>query len=233
MKKLTILALFAFLFFNLTFSQTIVMFPDRTFTRENGLNKAIDEDDLNIKGSKYINSKYQQANLSTHPDILFNVRYNAFNDDIEIEGKEKTSYALNKYNGTIIVAFLSGENFINSKYTDKNNAVSTGFFQVLSRAKDVFLLKKERVTIKEKEEAKTTYHKDKPAKYVRKDAEYYLKINNGYASKIPKKNKEFANLFGNDKESILKYIKTNKLKLKKEDDLIKIFKHIESLNPKK
>ncbi|WP_397364760.1 hypothetical protein [Olleya sp. R77988] len=233
-KSIILITLFSCFFCLESFSQTIVYYADRTFTRENGLNRANDDgEDTNIEGSKYINSEYQQANLSTHPNLLFNVRYNAFNDDIEIQGKENTSYALNKYSGTIIVSMLSGENYINTKYTDSKGNLSTGFFRFLSSSNDIFLLKKQTVIVKEKVEAKTTYHKSKPARYQRSNDEYYIKINDGTASKLPKKNKDFANLFPKEKESILKYIKTEKIKLKKEEDLIKIFKYIETLKQEK
>ena len=231
MKKSIILFIFITTFFCAkSFSQTIVYFADKTFTRENGLNKANDTDDANIEGSKFIKSNFQQASVSTHPNILFNVRYNAYNDDIEIEGKENTSYALNKYNGTIIVTMLTGETYINTKYIDNKENINTGFFEVLNTSGEFFLLKKQTITIKEKEEAKTTYHQSKPAKYIKGKDEYYIKTNNLTATKIPKKNKDLAKLFPNQKVAILKYMKDEKIKLKKEEDLIKVFKYIEDSN---
>ncbi|AUC74253.1 hypothetical protein [Olleya sp. Bg11-27] len=228
MKKSIVLIIFITTFFCAkSFSQTIVFFADKTFTRENGLNKANNSGDTNIEGSKFIKSHYQQANISTHPNILFNVRYNAYNDDIEIEGKENTSYSLNKYSGTIIVTMLTGETYINAKYIDNENNINTGFFEVLKTSGEFFLLKKQTITIKEKEEAKTTYHQSKPAKYKKSKDEYYIKTNNLTATKIPKKNKDFANLFPNKKDAISKFIKDEKIKLKKEEDLIKVFKYIE------
>jgi hypothetical protein len=210
-------------------SQQVVLIPERTFSREMGMNTAEREENPDIEGSKYIYPLYQQATLSTHPNILFNVRYNAYNDDMEVQGKENNSYAINKYSGTVIVALVNGDNYINSKYTDKNEKINTGFFKVLNTSGDFFLLKKETITIKEKEVAKTTYHKSKPAKYVKISDEYYIKINNLTAKKAPKKSKDFANLFPENKEAILSFIKSEKIKLKKEEDLIKVFKHIENL----
>lgn len=208
-------------------SQQVALIPERTFSRDMGMNTAEREENPNIEGSRYIYESYQLAKLSTHPDILFNVRYNAYNDDIEVQGANNTSYALNKYSGTIIVTMLTGENYINSKYVDNKENIKTGFFEVLNTSGDFFLLKKQTIFVKEKEIAKTTYHKDKPAKYVKSSDEYYVKINDLTANKIPKKNKEFANLFPQEKETILSFIKSEKIKLKKEEDLIKVFKHIE------
>ncbi|WP_289044767.1 hypothetical protein [uncultured Olleya sp.] len=229
-KSIAILALVASLVSFESIGQTIVHFPDRTFTRENGLNKANDYEDPNIIGSKYIFSVYQPAKLSTHENVLFNVRYNAYNDDIEIQGKEEnTSYALNKYSGTIIVSLLSGQNYINTKYVDSKNNSKTGFFQILNTNSNFYLLKKQTIILTDKIEAKTTYHKSKPAKYTQSKDQYFIKKDNNTATEIPTNNKKFAGLFPDQKKEVLSFIKEEKIKLKKEDDLKKIFNFIKKM----
>lgn len=67
----------------------------------------------------------------------------------------------------------------------------------------------------------------KPSRY--KIIENYAVVQNGISRKVSLNKKNLADIFGNDKGSIEKYIKDNKLSYKEESDMIRVFNYYNTL----
>ena len=183
-----------------------------------------------IKGSPYIADEFGKANISLKPDVLFHVKYNAFVDQMEVINKDKTSYVLNKSIDNVIVNFLEDKKTYQLFSHLENDVATNRFFNVLNPNAKTLLLKKEEITLKEKQPAKTTYEKDKPARFAKSPDSYYIKYPNKLtATELPSNKKEFAKKFPNIENKILEYIKSEKIKLSKEADLIKLFNELNRL----
>ena len=205
------------------------IFDIDNFFNDNGLKentKAYDD----IKGSPFINDEFKKANISLEPDLLFYIKYNAFVDQMEVMGKNKTSFALNKSIDNVIVNFLEDKKTYQVFSHLENDVATNRFFNVLNPNAKTLLLKKEEITLKEKQPAKTTYEKDKPARFAKSPDSYYIKYPNKLtATELPSNKKEFAKKFPNIENKILEYIKSEKIKLSKEADLINLFKELNRL----
>ena len=146
MKIKLILLLF---FCTAGYSQQNITFADgRGAFQANSSNFiTIDNDNtIDVEGSKYIQENYIPATISVYSGYKFNVRYNAYDDDMEVEGKDNKSFALNKGEKNLEVTFLNtNTTYSLYTYTNKENKTIAGYFQKLTSGEKVTLLKKEKI----------------------------------------------------------------------------------------
>lgn len=188
--------------------------------------------DESIEGSPYLTDAYSPITISTEKNKKqLQARYNAFTGDMEILNKENgASYVLNRKITNYDVIFQASKKVYRSyKHRTENGGLNHDFFLVLSDG-NISLLKKESIKLSKKVEATTSYDKERPAKYKKERDTYYVKIGEKYPVKMTAKKKDISNLFPSHAKDILNHIKTNKLKVKQEKDLVKLVKFIADLN---
>lgn len=122
---------------------------------------------------------------------------------------------------------LGKQNFIYLplKETDK---VTSDYFELLVEGKWQ-LLKHYRCEVIRAEKQKSPYEGQQKDRFsIKKD--YYLVFpGENFAVLLPQSSNDFFEHFGNNEEKVRKYYKTNKLKLKKEKDLILLFTFLNTL----
>ncbi|WP_298894151.1 hypothetical protein [uncultured Psychroserpens sp.] len=207
--------------------------PNRQNLTSPGLIYAFDLNDNSIIGTPYIENDFMPGKISADKDgKLFSLRYNAFSDVMEIKKDNNDIEALNKDLLNVTITFSKGNkayrayNYIDS---DTNNG-KRGYFVVLTDASiEKPLLAKEIISFTEKKKAASSYAKTKPAQYKRKSDVYYTLNDKGIAVEIPSKKKEIAKTFPKHSKEILSFIKSNKIKTSKKEDLIKLVNYINTL----
>lgn len=100
-----------------------------------------------------------------------------------------------------------------------------GFFVVISEGENFKLLNKESVEYKEAVPSNGIKMYEPLTFKCQKDR-FYIGYKNNTATRLPTKKKEFFALFGKTSKGISSYVKKNKLNIKKEDDLVKIFQYL-------
>jgi len=163
--------------------------------------KSINKD--NIKGSPYSDENFKMAKI-TPLNEKYLVRYNAVQDEIEVKTKEGNLLLLEKKSNYTVE--LQNKTYKTFNYNPNSNNTELVFFVVGSEFKNLSILKRETKKFHEEKKGVTSYHADKPAYY---DDKYKTQL--------------FI------KFVIKKYIKDNKISLKKEDQLLKLLKHINTL----
>ncbi|WP_298904497.1 hypothetical protein [uncultured Psychroserpens sp.] len=207
--------------------------PARQNLTSPGLIYAFDLNDNSIIGTPYIENDFMPGKISADKDgKLFSLRYNAFSDVMEIKKDNNDIEALNKDLLNVTITFSKGNkayrayNYVDS---DTKNG-KRGYFVVLSDASSKKpLLAKEVIKFTEKKKASSSYAKTKPAQYKRKDDVYYTLNDKGIAIKIPSKKKDIAKAFPKHSKAILDFIKSNKIKTSKKEDLMKLVDYINTL----
>lgn len=213
------------------YSQQNIAFADGEYGRYNNF-ITVDNDNLNydVEGTKYINEEYLPAKLSSYPDLTFNIKYNAFNDEMEVQSKNNKSYALNKLAKSVSVRFLHNNvTYSIFDYVNNDGVVETGYFQNISSGDKVLLLKKESIMFIKEKPSKTGYDEHRPPQYRRLKDKLFVKINNQNAIELPKSKKSILKLFPDKKSQISSFIKENKIKTSNESDLVKLVNYISSL----
>jgi len=185
----------------------------------------------NIKGSKYINETFISTKISSMPSQIFGVRYNVFSDEMEFQGIDNKIYALNKNDVTVVVTFTeTNDSYYIFNYLDDNSIQKKGYFTKLNSKGKNLLLKKNRIVFFEEQASKTGYDDPKPAMYKTMKDRIYIKLGDNDAVLMPtKKSKLAKQIFPDNEKEVLKFIKSNKIKLKNEEDLNKLVEFTQTL----
>mgnify|MGYP003678232948 CR=1 FL=1 len=196
------------------------------------------EIDLNIKnrsetvlaeGSPYVTDEFLSLKIENFKDKIFSGRYNAHNGEMEIKLSEDKIIALDNNVDYTITFIGSKKKYKTYTYKDANLNPQRDFLVVVDKDSSFTLLKKEYIKFQEKVKPKSSYDKEKPAKFTKGNDTYYLNFDN--ETKILFQNKkQFLGSFPKAEAQLKSYIKKNKLSLKDENDLIKIVAYLSSIS---
>lgn len=195
-------------------------------TKEKGPYK-IDWD--NVKGSPYLYEDYKLGTFyigdKSYGNIM--IRLNTYNDEIELyteDGKE--TEALMKIDNSRVV--FGDEMLKLYNYVDEEGSEAQGYFLVLSDQKNVSLLLRKKCVFSPNEKAMTANQADRAAKFTQYDR-YYIVKDGKKPVLVDAKKKSILKLFPGKEDEIKKYIKSEKLKLKNQEDFAKLVTFIDSL----
>lgn len=223
--KTTLILLFCF---TASFSQTEI--ENVNVLRSSNSLSTFANYDTSIKGSPFIQKNYESAKISKLDKRTFSTMYNAHRDFMEILKDGGTQYFLPSKKYPYKVFFLESNKTYKAYSYKKKKDYAYGFFKIATKNTSCNLLVKEIITLKKAEKPKTGYGEYKPSKFNRKKDAYYINFTkNDIAIKLPKKKKAFYKLFSSNSDNIKKYIKKEKLSIKKEKDLAKIITYYNSL----
>ena len=105
-----------------------------------------------------------------------------------------------------------------------------GFFKILAKNDKAFLLGKQFIEFKPEVKPKSNFETLKPAKFERKKDTYYLKLSDqDIVIELPTRKSKFLDVFNSKSNAVKNFIKKEKLGIKNEEDLIKIFNFYVSL----
>lgn len=185
----------------------------------------------NVIGSPYVSEDYQQVKINSVENKIYSGRYNAYINEMEIlVAAGRDPIALDISNNDYEVLFLNNNKLYKTFNFESNRGITKrGFLVVISEENDIMLLKEEIIKFYDKVAASSSYDQDKPAKFRREDDNYYIKLKSGRIVYLPSKDKDIAKAFPEYSKEIMAFVKKNKLKTKKEEDLIKVANYIGSL----
>lgn len=183
--------------------------------------------DKSIQGSQYIDENFLIGKLSIN-DKLYTYRFNAYRDEFEFIMDGKPYYLPKAYNYTLT---LSGINKIYKVFQfKKDSQLKDGFFVILATAINYTLLLKEEIKLSNEVVPKSGYEKYQPPTLKRVKDTFFIGFSDNTAVEIPKKKKEFYSLFNGQSKKVEAFVKSNKLSIKKKEDLLLLFKYLQSLN---
>jgi len=183
----------------------------------------------NIDGTPYYDESFNSAKI-TPIDKVFFVRYNAALDVMEViqqsdtlvMNKKNRNYIIKQNKGSLTYKILEN---VETKGEDK-----LGYYIQLTDGKSIKLYRKDRKKFVESKRAAYGNINKTTAKYKEQKSEFYIEYgNSGSAVKLPKKKKALVKLFASKENDIKAFIKDKKIKLTKEQDLIKLINYANSL----
>ena len=185
----------------------------------------------NVMGTPYINEDYQQVRINGTDNKIYSGRYNAYINEMEIlVAAGRDPIALDISNNDYEVFFLQENKLYKTFNFESDRGITKrGFLVVISEENDIMVLKEETIKYYDKVAASSSYDQDKPAKFRREDDNYYIKLRSGRVVYLPSKDKDIAKAFPEHSKEIMAFVKKNKLKTKREEDLIKVANFIGSL----
>ncbi len=179
----------------------------------------------NVKGSPYLYESYKLAQLYIADKSYGNImmRFNTYSNEIELLPRDGQEIgALMRVDDSRIT--FEGKTLKLFTFKDEEGYEKKGYFLVLNDEKNVQLLLRKKCVFSPNEKALTMNQADRAAKFTQYD--YYYIVKDGEPIQVDAKKKDILKLFPEKENDIKNYIKSEKLKLKKEEDLAKLIDYI-------
>lgn len=223
MKKIILFITITFSFYSLLYSQKILdLSVYRDFKGWIDLNPT----SLRvIEGSPFFNDNWLKSNLklANNEYLIDSLKYDIYSENLLFKYKGIEYYISDKKD---LVSFtIDNSKFIQFASSNDN---TKSFFEILNDDNKLLLVKKHKCNIIEgkKSDGILPEVKDK----YRLTYDYYTILNNTTAQFFKNKKSNLLKLMSDHKDEIEKYINENNLKMKNEEDLIKVFKYYNTFN---
>ena len=190
---------------------------------------AKNETPTDVKGSPYLNSEFQQAQLifPEHNPLPAPVRYDVVKEEMQVEFEEGSYRILHP---GVVVKFENHPYKMMSYKGEDEIFDLLGYFEILTpnfESQDLVLLRKHKKDVR-RGKAAAAMQKATPPKYVDKDF-YYLMFKDSKPVLAERKTRDFIKLFPEaHQEQVKQYMKDNKLKAKRSNDLQSIVNYYNS-----
>jgi hypothetical protein len=183
------------------------------------------------EGSQYFDEEFKE--LKTAPSAgKVKARYNAFFDEMEIKKGEEQGW-INKYRHRDKIIFAEdGKAFKILDADSRPDKNALGYFEVLLENNRVSLYKKniKKLSVGLENSPYMIPVPEVITEFQDEKTEYYIELGkNGNALKLSRTRGGVAKLFGEKRDIVKNYMKENKLKVTRDEDLIKIITYVNSL----
>ena len=197
----------------------------------NSVTRAIVKTD--IKGSPYFNEKFIDSKIKyfdKNLEEVFYLRYNAFSDEIEM-GKNKfqnESVEIVQKNENI-VCYIEDDIFLLKSYKNEIGNQKKGYLNMIFDGQKSKIYRSKRKIFMEATQARTSLERAFPARYIDEKSYYISSKNSSEINYLKVSKKSLLKLIDRKEKKVKKFMSENKIKLKNEGDLIKVFQFYESL----
>lgn len=189
------------------------------------LQNMLTESDIN--GSPYLNDEFIIGTIFTTTEMQFQdipLRYNIYSGKLEFKTPENEVLALAA--PEIVKRAEFGEFKLSYITYSLSKKIKRGFFEELVNGKVSLFTKAE--ILYQKPTKPAAYKDAEPAKFIERPNLYFLKVEKESAKKIDNK-KGLIEMFPDNREQVATFIKKNKIKVNKEDQLIELVTYYNSL----
>lgn len=177
-----------------------------------------------IDGTPYVNGdKFSKVIIKDYSKNVQDLRYNAYEDEMEFKTGDELFYA-NKENNLKIQFPTLNKTYKCFNYT-YDGKTKLGYLVVLIDSPKYFLYKREKMELLKGEKSQNAYSKD-ANDYYAKEKDLYLVSKNNQLSKFPKNFNDASEFFSIDKKELESFVKSNKINFNKELDLIKLVEFV-------
>ncbi|MEM0931614.1 MAG: hypothetical protein AAF575_00960 [Bacteroidota bacterium] len=180
-----------------------------------------------VQGSPYLQEEFKRGGVYKNNELLVKVkmRFNAHRGEMEFIGVNDSIYILGK--AKELWAELDSRNYKILLFKNKIGQIRNAYFNKLNEG-NLKLLFKPQIDFRKGKESYDSYRpKVRPA-FI-KNSSYYAKIGDNPANKINLNRKNVLKLLSKEKEEMLLFVKKNKLDLRTETDVIRLFTYYNSL----
>lgn len=180
-----------------------------------------------IVGDLFLQKDWEKGfvNMIDGQKIPYTMMYNVYQELFWI--KKETEVKTLIFTNEVKEIELGEKKFIYQLYATENENKG-GVMEILTNG-EIKLLKHYTSKFIAGRAQTSGYENKEPDKFITRETYYYLNSDEGIAREFPTKKEEIYTIFGSKKNEIADYVKKNKLKLKKEKDLICLFDYYNTL----
>lgn len=179
-----------------------------------------------VEGSPYDRVEFTPGEIVTTSRQHYSgipLRQNIYANEIEFRNQEGKPFFIGVPE-LIDYILIGGEKFIYSPFRIANR-IEKGYFTLLANGK-AQLLEKKNVTLRPAEPA-GAYKEPVPPQFRRTDSDYYIRVLPAEAKRVRNK-KEMEEILGSTPDKVDDFIKKNKIKFSKKEDLIILMEYYNS-----
>jgi len=183
-----------------------------------------------VRGTPYENNNFQTGkatDLNTGRTEVFYIRYNIYNDVIELKTNPSDKAGKGLIKSEKIYVTINGKKYQYKKYIKNNSNTKEGYFILLKKGNHSSLYLKKIKKFKDKVVPQNSIEKEKPAEFI-DDHAYYLQKGDVLVQ-VSSRKKKFLEQYPEISKKLGKYIKSERINLKSEKDLIKLFGYMDTL----
>jgi hypothetical protein len=182
-----------------------------------------------VDGSPYTNELFTPSEIVGIP-YNFNMRYNAYADEVEVEKAKGEVYALKKDNEFKTILIDQGRyklQLVNYWISSKKEVY--GYLVELIAINGTGLYRRDKMNLIAGKEAITSFDIAIPPKLVRSKDRFYLKQKENNIIEFPENKKQLIQLFPSFQKEISNFINEKDIDFKSEKDLIQLTEFISTL----
>lgn len=173
-----------------------------------------------IDGTPYVNGdKFAKVSIKGFGSNVQNLRYNAFDDEMEFQNNDELFYANKEEN--LIINFPDLNKKYKSLLYNYDGKKVFGYLVLLVDNPNYSLYKREKVELLKGEKSPNAYSKD-ANDYYSKMKDLFLISKDNVLTKFPKNVNEASEYFAIDKKTLSDFSKESKINFSKQEDLIKL-----------
>ncbi|WP_281989989.1 hypothetical protein [Aquimarina aggregata] len=178
---------------------------------------------LRYNGSIYSNEKYSEARIIDEKSGTYyvNLRHNVYSDVLEYKEGPK-SYEVIK--NSSIYAYIDSEEYRYCNFKTHKGQLRHGYYTPIDKTDTYSVYKKHDLKITEPKEKDPMTGSSMTSGKIKLETIFFLE-QDGIIVSLPTNKKEILITFQDKSDELKEFIKKEKLRLKKEEDLIKLVKH--------
>ena len=175
-----------------------------------------------IKGTVYVNNKFVAAKINNSKEF-YQIRYNAFKDEMEVLGEGGLITLLDKTKDYIIRTYDNNNKMYQTVLLEDGNRGFAISLWVDADKNSLYI--KENIIFTPKRPLKNSYEKEIPATFTRSTDDFFIKkAGSTSLVKISKNKKSFFTAFEGKEDEVKQFVQANDLEINDKDGLIKIMR---------
>ena len=188
-----------------------------------------------IKGTPYFEKTFKLAEVEYFGELITDkiyIRYNAYNDEMEIASSPMTKSSENiLIKNNKVFCIIDGKTYRYLGFKEDNQPPTVGYLEELFKGELFSFYERKFKVYMQATVARTSLERSFPARFVEK-IQYYYSINNGEINQIKLSKKNILNKLKQHSSSIKQFMEKNDSKLKSLKDVVEMFNFIDQLQLK-
>ena len=188
-----------------------------------------------IKGTPYFEKTFKLAEVEYFGELITDkiyIRYNAYNDEMEIASSPITKSSENiLIKNNKVFCIIDGKTYRYLGFKEDNQPPAVGYLKELFKGELFSFYERKFKVYMQATVARTSLERSFPARFVEK-IQYYYSVNNGEINQIKLSKKNILNKLKPHSSSIKLFMEKNNSKLKSLKDVVEMFNFIDQLQLK-
>lgn len=200
------------------FSDLKNKFGDVSFTKADGYAK--------VQGSAYYVKEFKKAAIYDNGEEVaeFYVRYDAFNDDLEVKRNKYSITTESLIRDEDVSCVVDGREYKYISFKDDKKNIRRGYVVSIYTGNTYTVYERLRKTYRDGKYAKTSHGTDFPPRFSDK-TEYYVAVSNDTPMFVKLNKKKVLDFFNDpSKKELARYIKKKGIDFKSAGDLVSVFR---------